>query len=86
MIPENFKKWFVEQSEEEKHKLIKNKSIDVNRTYKRMVNAINKELENGFNRVGIRGGKQTSLNANTQKITETYLYLLEQLKYMVSVL
>lgn len=85
-ISERFKTLWRSQDDVNRCELIKNTAISVNRQHKKMIISNKAELEYGFNRTGIRGGKFTTLNANSQNTTRIYLELLEQLKYMVSTL
>jgi hypothetical protein len=85
-ISVKYKEWFAKYDDVEKCKLIKDKAMKVNNNHKKMVNATRREMEYGFNRVGVRGGKFTSLVANSQNATQTYLRTVEELKYMVATL
>lgn len=51
-----------------------------------MEKATKSELEYGFNRVGIRGGKFTSLNAKADNCARMYDGCVEALKLMVKLL
>ena len=86
MISENFKTSWQKIDAVEKCKHIKDFAVNMNNTHKRMMKATQAEVDFGFNRSGVRGGKFTTLNANSQKATSSYLGLVEELKYMISYL
>lgn len=84
MISEKLKEWWRKYDDVEKCRLIKEKSIILNNYHKKMVKSTDAEYKSGFNRVGIRGGKFTSLSAKAQNNTRMYLDCLEEFKYMAS--
>ncbi len=75
-------RWWASQDDVNRCRLIKEKSIDVNRQHKRMVKAMEKRMEYGFNRSGQRGGRFTSLAAHEERCTTAYLDAVSELKYM----
>ncbi len=82
-IDVRFKDWFESQDSLSKTDSIKKFSIRLHNLKKSMDKATKSELEYGFNRVGIRGGKFTSLNAKACNCTRMYLACELELKYMV---
>jgi len=84
MISDKLKEWWRKYDDVEKCRLIKEKATILNNHHKRMVNSTRAEMQYGFNRVGIRGGKFTSLSAKAQNNTRMYLDCLEEFKYMAS--
>lgn len=78
----DFKTWWATQDDVNRCLLIKNKAIEINRLHKKMVKASDGRMEYGFNRVGIRGGKFTSLAAHEERCTHDYLEAVKDFKYM----
>ena len=65
---------------------IKKYSIRLHSLKKSLDKATKSELDYGFNRVGIRGGKFTSLNAKSDNCARMYFQCEEELKYIVKIL
>lgn len=86
MISKRYMDWWQSNILADKIRIIKDKAIEVNKAHKRMLKANHREMEYGLNRTGLRGGKFTTLAANSQRITESYLDAIEELKYMVKTL
>ena len=84
MVSERLKKYWSTLGIGEQHRLLKEQTNNVYKAYVQMENASQKEFDHGLNRTGIRGGKLTTIIANTQKKSEIYYSLLEELKYMTS--
>lgn len=85
-ISDKFKDWWRKYDDVEKLRLIKDKAIEVNNNHKKMIIASNAEFQYTGCRTGIRGGKKTTLSANSQTKTEVFLKSFEEFKYMVSTL
>ena len=83
---EKYLEWYNKFDEIEKLKLISKKSIQVKSIALRRKKALDAEIDFGFNRVGTRGGKFTSLNANSQRITRSYIDAKDELKIMIGYL
>lgn len=79
-----FKEWFEAQSRTEKTDSIKNHAIRLNSLKKAQDKAVANEIAYGFNRVGIRGGKFTSLNAKADNCARMYDSFECELKYMIN--
>lgn len=78
-----FQDWFNSQESISKVDSIKKFAIRLHALKKSMDKATKSEFEYGFNRVGIRGGKFTSLNAKACNCTRMYLQCEEELKFMI---
>jgi len=78
-----FKDWFESQDKTSKTDSIKKFAIRLNSLKKSLDKATKAELEYGFNRIGIRGGKFTSLNAKADNCARMYVQCEEELKYMI---
>jgi len=78
-----FKEWFGNQSKTEKIEVIKKHSIRLNSLHKSLIKANEAEHAYGFNRIGIRGGKLTSLNAKADNCARMYDGCEIELKYMI---
>ena len=85
-ISTKFAFWFQSLSKSEKVENIKKFSINLNRLYKSMEKATKSEMQYGFNRVGMRGGKFTSLNAKADNCARMYQQCESELKYMIKFL
>ena len=83
-ISEKFKTWWRKYDDVEKCRLIKEKAMEVNGNHKKMVKASNAEFQYTGCRTGVRGGKRTTLSANSQTATEFYFRSADELKYMVA--
>jgi hypothetical protein len=83
---EKYLDWYGKFDEIEKLKLISKKANTIKSLALRRKKALDSELYFGFNRVGKRGGKFTSLYANTQRITSQYLESIKELNVMVKYL
>ncbi len=81
-----FVDWFTSQEKTEKTDSIKKFAIRLNSLKKSLDKATKAELEYGFNRIGIRGGKFTSLNAKADNCARMYQQCEEELKYMIRAL
>lgn len=81
-----FQEWFKNQDSESKTDSIKKFAIRLHTLQKSLNKATKAELEHGFNRVGIRGGKFTSLNAKADNCARMYMQCKEELKYMIKTL
>lgn len=81
-----FKEWFEIQSKTEKTDSIKKHAIRLNSLKKAQDKAVANEIAYGFNRVGIRGGKFTSLNAKADNCARLYDAFELELKYMIKLL
>lgn len=53
---------------------------------KRKDKAAKAELDYGFNIIGLRGGKFTSLNAHSQRCTKSYLESIEMMKIVAEII
>ena len=84
MINDKFRTWWATRDDVERCKLIKDKSIEVNRNHKSMDKANKAVLGSNSSRSGVSGGKFTTLQANLHRHTKSYLDSIEELKYMVS--
>jgi len=78
-----FKDWFSDQDKTSKTDSIKKFAIRLNSLKKSLDKATKAELEYGFNRIGIRGGKFTSLNAKADNCARMYQQCEDELKYMI---
>ena len=85
-VLDQFKEWYRKYDDIERCRLVKEKSIQVNNAQKSMSKAVRAEYLSPAQRTGVRGGKFTTLVVRSQKATEKYLRLLDELKYMVAVL
>ena len=83
-ISEKFKTWWRKYDDVEKCRLIKEKAMEVNSNHKKMVKASNTEFQYSGCRTGVRGGKRTTLAANSQALIELYYRSVDELKYMVA--
>lgn len=83
-IDRKFKDWFQNQSQLEKTDSIKKFAIRLHNLRKSLDKATKAELEYGFNRVGIRGGKFTSLNAKSDNCARMYMQCEDELTYMIN--
>ncbi|HJS00517.1 MAG TPA: hypothetical protein VJ780_06250 [Flavobacterium sp.] len=80
----NFIEWFESQDKGSRIDSIKKFAIRLDKLKKSLDKANKAELDYGFNRVGIRGGKFTSLNAKSDNCARMYFMCEEELKYMVN--
>jgi hypothetical protein len=85
-VSEKFRLWWAKYDDVEKCRLVKDKSIELNKKHKSMVKASDSEFRHTGHRTGIRGGKLTTLSARAQNATESYLNALDELKYMIATL
>jgi len=85
-VSDRYKEWWRKYDDVEKCKLIKDKAMQLNKNHQKMVKASNSEMQHNGARTGLRGGKITTLQANTQRATKTYLDSLDEFKYMVATL
>lgn len=86
MNKEKLKEWFQSLDQLSKVEHIKKQSIRLHSLKKSMDKAVSAEYNYGFNRVGVRGGKFTSLNAKSCNCTRMFLDCEETLKYIVNLL
>lgn len=77
-----FAEWFLNLTELEKTDNIKKFAIRLSSLRKSLDKATKAELDYGFNRIGIRGGKFTSLNAKADNCARMYEQCKFELKYM----
>jgi hypothetical protein len=63
--------------------MIKDQAIVVNNAHKKMVNANSAVMAYGNNRIGIRGGRFTTLQAKAEIVARNWINETEKLKYMV---
>jgi len=82
-VDSRFKEWFDKQDKSSQTDSIKKFAIHLNRLKKSLDKATKAELEYGFNRIGVRGGKFTSLNAKADNCAKMYSQCEDELKYMV---
>jgi len=82
-VDDRFKGWFKNQSDLEKIDIIKKYSSRLLALKKQLDKATKAELDYGFNRIGVRGGKFTTLNAKSDNCARMYVDCLEELKYMI---
>lgn len=85
-IDNRFQEWFKNQDSLGKTDSIKKFAIRLHSLKKTMDRATKAEFEYGFNRVGIRGGKFTALNAKACNCTRMYLQCENELKWMMRTL
>ena len=85
-VSEKFKEWWRKYDDSERCRLIKEKAIEVEKLYKRMIKANEASLKYGFNRKGIRGGRFTTLEATCDKAAKVYVDTINDLKYMIATL
>lgn len=78
-----FVEWFEKLDKSSQTEQIKNFAIRLNRLKKSLDKSTKAELAYGFNRIGIRGGKFTSLNAKASNCARMYYQCEEELKFMV---
>ena len=78
-----FREWFDNQDKASQTDSIKKFAIRLNKLKKSLDKATKAELDYGFNRIGIRGGKFTSLNAKADNCAKMYSQCEDELKYMV---
>lgn len=86
MNSEKLTEWFLSLDKATQIEQIKKHSIQLHSYKKSMEKATKAELEYGFNRVGVRGGKFTSLNAKADNCARMYDGCEEALKLMVKLL
>lgn len=86
MNSEKLKEWFLSLDKATQIEEVKKHSIILNRLKKSLDKATKAELDYGFNRVGIRGGKFTSLNAKASNCARMYYDCEESLKFIVNLL
>lgn len=80
---EKYLEWYNKFDEIEKLKIISKKTLELKNYSIRREKALKAELDYGFNRVGVRGGKFTTLYSRSQRITELYLQSKEELKFLI---
>ena len=83
-ISNQFKDWWVKYDEIERVSYVFEKSKQLKAYQTKQQKALKAEMSYGFNRVGQRGGKFTTINARAQNCTRMYLQCLDELKYMVA--
>ena len=86
MNSEKLKEWFLSLDKTTQIQHIKKTSIRLCYLKKTMDKANSAELAYGFNRIGIRGGKFTSLNAKSSNCARMYYSCEDELKIMIKLL
>lgn len=86
MNNDKLKEWFLSLDKIAQLQEIKKMSIRLCSLKKSLDKAIKSELEYGFNRIGIRGGKFTSLNAKSDNCARMYFQCQEDFKFIVRLL
>lgn len=86
MNSEKLTEWFLSLDKTTQIEQIKKMSIRLYSLKKTMDKSTKAEFEYGFNRIGIRGGKFTSLNAKAQNNTRMYLDCEDSLKLIIKLL
>jgi len=83
---EKLTEWFLSLDKATQIETIKKFSIRLCSLKKSMDKATKAEYEYGFNRIGIRGGKFTSLNAKASNCARMYYDQEESLKLIIQLL
>ena len=86
MNREKLKEWFLSLDKPSKLEHIKKTSTRLISLHKAMTKASKAELYYGFNRVGVRGGKFTSLNAKASNCAKMYYDCEEEIKFITKLL
>lgn len=86
MNSDKLKEWFLSLDKTTHVEQIKKHSIRLHSLKKSLDKATKAEYEYGFNRIGIRGGKFTSLNAKADSCARMYSDCEESLKLIVKLL
>ena len=81
-----FKEWYESQSRSEQTESIKKHAIRLASLKKAQDKAVASEIAYGFNRIGKRGGKFTSLNAKADNCARMFDAFQIELKYMINTL
>jgi len=81
-----FVSWFKSKDKASQVEAVKQYSIRLHSLKKSMDKSVKAEYEYGFNRIGIRGGKFTTLNAKASNCTKMYFQCEDELKQIVKLL
>ena len=84
MLNDRYKKWYESLDYSEKHAAIKDKAIELNKNHKKVNKASDTEFCFNGCRTGIRGGRMTTLQANTARASKAYNDSRYELEYMVT--
>jgi len=85
-ISERLKGYWKKLEATEQVKMIKDQAKIVDQNHKKLNKANESYLNFKGCRTAIRGGRQTTLDANVQRATTMYLSSVDDLKYFVSTL
>lgn len=82
-VSQKFKEWWRKYDDVERIRLIKKKMTELSQHKRRMDKANDTYLFSMSQRTGIRGGRNTTLDAASYRASKAYLDSLEELKWMV---
>ena len=80
---DKYKEWWNSLSDIKKHNHFRKQANELYKAYNQFLLALKKSADYGNNRVGIRGGRFTTLMAKTENKSKLYYDLLEELNYII---